>query len=90
MSPDCRHSVAAPQGGETGPSSVQLTETPRACLFGLSRTRLLLARDVGLLHSFFCKTGWGLVTFSSGGTATLAFGHDCSGAGMGSRDTTLS
>lgn len=69
---------------------MQLTETPRACWFGLSRTRLLLARDVGLLHSFFCKTGWGLVTFSSGGTATLAFGHDCSGAGMGSRDTTLS
>lgn len=32
----------------------------------------------------------GLLVFSSRGTATLAFSHECSRAGMGSRDTSLS
>lgn len=88
-SPDCRHSAAVPQGGETGPSSGRLTETAQTRLVW-TQQNLASPGHVGLPHSFCCKTGWGPLAFSSGGTATLVFGHGCSGAGMGSRDTTLS
>lgn len=58
------------------------------CLFRGSRTQEV--RDVGLPHNFFFEDRSRLLAFPRGGTSTLAFSHDCSRAGMGSRDTTLS
>lgn len=60
-----------PRVGRQDPPVDASQKQPRPGLFGLNRTRLLLARDVGLPHSFFCKTGWGLLAFSSGGMPLL-------------------
>lgn len=65
---------------------------PGVLLVGTQQDPYLLARDMGFPHCFLSGTDRDCLHFPVGeeGTATLASSHECSGAGMRSRDTSLS